>query len=553
MKSKILPIFSLFFVISCFSVDLCAQTKQNTKKNKTEKQTKKDKKQPADTTGNVKKEYIKDNIKETADDIKGDAVGSAKEIGAEITETSKEVLESTKQIYGRVKEETTLWFNDNIKANTVGAYTDTRKQNNHDYGNYLRQDWESYSVKLDEDVFTAPKSEKRTQIDTLVRSNINIQFVEPLLNYKKPVPEGYSKDADILSGVIGNNKIVFDLYGVKMDVFYDPDMSKMGFGKLSYDKIATFWQRLAETKYELCLYDLYELKNKCGLSDWAYYKMIAAVAEKIYPKNKNGERDAFTVFMLNQSGYDARMALIENEEGKKQMVLLLAVYERLYSVPYIDIDGKKYYLFTKLSARQLKKSILSYTKSFAKAIHPVSIRIEAEKFNLPALYERTAGLTYDFRLTQIYNDVPTCQIGVYAEAKAGKILGKYITHRMYLRIDTIGTTQDKIDYITSFVNDNFNISAKKGYAKRCLFVEQVLSLKAGDIRDKAIFKALLIKELLDLPVMLVAYPNYYTLAVASSEIDGLHSFVGPDNLKYTLLDNLSSAELNIEARGVKIK
>ena len=64
------------------------------------------------------------------------------------------------------------------------------------------------------------------------------------------------------------------------------------------------------------------------------------MSEAAYPASMSNEKIALQIFILTQMGFDARAAL-----SGKQLVMLLPFDGTVYERGYIEIDGRRFYIF----------------------------------------------------------------------------------------------------------------------------------------------------------------------------------------------------------------
>ncbi|MDE7101475.1 MAG: hypothetical protein K2O37_01620, partial [Bacteroidales bacterium] len=89
-----------------------------------------------------KGDAVKEQIKDAAIDLKDEIIDQ----GKTLKEQAKEKAGALKESFLNAKETVTEWFNENIKANTVGDFEEIQRQNNHDFSVMVSKEWTEYPL-----------------------------------------------------------------------------------------------------------------------------------------------------------------------------------------------------------------------------------------------------------------------------------------------------------------------------------------------------------------------------------------------------------------------
>ncbi|MEG1498041.1 MAG: hypothetical protein RRX93_02595 [Bacteroidales bacterium] len=456
------------------------------------------------------KEEVKEEFKQVGEDLK--------QTGRELKEQGLSIWSTVKEKALEIKEEAVEFFGTNIKTNVVGAFSDTRRENNQMYCNHLREPWVKYPIKI-----YAPLVYMEAGVDSIDRvslqGSIPITGIKELKTWNTPPidPPGENE-------LISKQNISFECFGVKMSVDLDPTTCRYSAGNLSEKSIAVFWQKLSETRFDIALYQFEELRKKYNLNDWAFYQMLLAASPKVMVKDKVNEQAIWVAFMLNQAGYPARLGRMSL--GKTSKVLLMVpVYEKIYGTPVVEIDGGTYYLFDKLSLKQRTGEIYTYRGTFAMATSPLSLQMQ-QVYNLPKLYEKKGIYAYNERLSEVYKKYPPTQTAIYYTTPLGYILERSFNSKMGRVLDSIveknkalGEAVAKASalvYLMNYLRTQFPLSGKiaEDIAPGTgLFPEEIFAFQGADSRDRSILLAHLCEKFLKLKVVLIEYPLYVVAAV----------------------------------------
>jgi hypothetical protein len=90
--------------------------------------------------------------------------------------------------------------------------------------------------------------------------------------------------------------------------------------------------------YQPIIDSLLSYKAEHQLNDWLYYQLVRRVAQQISPKEENyGRYTFYKWFMLNKSGYDARLAI-----SHQKVIFYVYNNEDISDIPYFMVDGKQF-------------------------------------------------------------------------------------------------------------------------------------------------------------------------------------------------------------------
>lgn len=302
-----------------------------------------------------------------------------------------------------------------------------------------------------------------------------------------------------------------------------------------------------EADYPL-IRELLSLRKSLRLNDWLYYQLIRRTAQELSPKSANYFR--YTIYkwwMLVQSGFDARLRF-----GNNKLLFYVQCEENIYNIPAFRMEGKQYVC---LNYHDYGSRIDFDHESFTLLPLPLipekaaafSYRIsELPSLGAAAYRNRTLQFAYN-RQTYEFTVKVTPQLGplfanypvVDYETCFNTPLSPETYHSLIplLRRTLKGLKPtDGVDYLMHFTRYAFLFEQDTrlyGKEKR-LSPEQTLLFEQSDCEDRAALFFYLVKELYNLPMLVLAYPDHVTVAVKFSKP------VGPgivyNGEKYTLCE-----------------
>ncbi|RYU92565.1 hypothetical protein EWM62_01445 [Mucilaginibacter terrigena] len=283
------------------------------------------------------------------------------------------------------------------------------------------------------------------------------------------------------------------------------------------------------SNYQPIIDSLLGYKQEHQLNDWLYYQLIRRVAQQLSPKETNYARYTFYKwFMLNKSGYDARLALTNNK-------VIFYVYnnEDIRDIPYFMIDGKQFvclnihdYANTNLNDDPpipVNIPIAAATKAFSYKVTLMPDFMPGHDIEKQMSFEYDHK-TYSFKVKlntdqqQAFNNYPGVSFETYFNIPLSKeTYGSLIP---LLKKNMKGMDEKKgVDYLMRFTryaflyeNDNDNFGKEKR-----LSPGETLASNYSDCDDRAALFFYLVKEIYNLPMIAMLYPTHITMAVEFSK------------------------------------
>jgi hypothetical protein len=285
------------------------------------------------------------------------------------------------------------------------------------------------------------------------------------------------------------------------------------------------YSNISNLHYQPVIDSLLSYKAEHRLNDWMYYQLIRRVAQQISPKETNYARYTFYKwFMLNKSGYDARLAL----SGEK---LIFYIYnnEDISDIPYFIVDGKQFvclnihdYAHTNLNddpPMPVNIPVPGASKAFSykvtlmpdfKSEHDIEKEVSFV-YNKKKYYFKVRLNTDQ---EKAFNNYPGVSFETYFNIPLSKeTYGSLIP---ILRKNMKGMDEKKgVDYLMSFTRYAFlyeNDTDNFGREKR-LSPGETLASNFSDCDDRAALFFYLVKEIYNLPMIALLYPTHITMAV----------------------------------------
>lgn len=435
------------------------------------------------------------------------------------------------------EEETASWF-----SKLFGGKKDPEKE--------AQKEAEKKAKKAAKEAKKEEKRRKREQTN----NNLVVQQV-----VAAPAPA--TKQPEPLSEVVpvpekANDYMTFDVFGTQCSVRIG-DNCRIRLAGLSGDNVADALGEFTKPQFDNMLYDCLQERKKHHFSDWAYYQMLLALTDKFYGKHTN-EATLVLGFLYSQSGYKMRYAHDANT-----LYILVSSQYNIFKKSFFYVDGECYYLLDDIG----DDAKLAICKAKFPKESPLSLRISAvQDFSDNPTLERTitSPMNPDFSFTitsnknylAFYETYPSSYTdnnfmtrwAMYANTPLEKGITAQLYPKMKEKLEGM-TPLEKVQQLDWWVQGTVDIKRENPnqgcflYAfdddvwggDRAFFGEETFFYPYCDCEDRSILLSHLVRDLVDLDVVLVYYPGHLAMAVNFPEdIPGDHIML--NGRKFTVCD-----------------
>lgn len=293
----------------------------------------------------------------------------------------------------------------------------------------------------------------------------------------------------------------------------------------SKESIQSFYNQLNSGDYQPVIDTLLAYKEMYGLNDWIFYQLIRAIAQQVAPKADNYYRyTLYKWFLLNKSGYEASLSYTNN-----QLRFYVRSDEEILDIPYYIRNGKQYVC---LNIHDYAGSILQQG-----LFNPVDVSIPEGKkvfsYKVTQLPDFTPAdyivkdIRFDYgnepyhfkvklnkQVNTIFRNYPVVDYASYFNIPLSK--ETYASLIPALKKNIKGMKQKGgVDFLMRFTRNAFLYETDSkifGKEKR-MSPEQTLMNDYSDCDDRAALFFYLVKEIYNLPMIVLLYPTHVTIAV----------------------------------------
>ncbi|MES2702603.1 MAG: hypothetical protein V4649_08195 [Bacteroidota bacterium] len=302
---------------------------------------------------------------------------------------------------------------------------------------------------------------------------------------------------------------------------------------ISAQTIHDFYHEAAATDYHPLVKELLEYKRTHIADDWLYYQLVRKTAQALSPKADNYYRyTLYKWFLLCASGYDATVNIV----GDK-LLLYVQNDEDIYDIPYFKKDGKQYICLNyhdygyNIDFANMKQSNVAV--SVPGAVAKFSYRLtQLPKFSPAEYHEKDLffnyqGSSYRFKIKindevkLLFTNYPVADYKLYINAPLSTETYQSLIPQLKKQVSGL-SVNNGIDYLMHFTRYAFSYTKDYdnfGREKR-LSPEQTLLYEKSDCEDRAALFYCLVKEIYNLPMILLTYPTHVTVAVKLNKPKG---------------------------------
>ena len=466
-------------------------------------------------------------------------------------------------------------------------YNKFRKEILDDYSNYVRKAWKDYKANpavaapKDELVkpMVAPGSEERTaswftkifgknksdaeknktKEKTTVKPAVQTPAVVKVDEVIKPepfIPQAQPQVPAEPREEKANDYMSFTVFGTECKVRIG-DNCRYKLADVSSNTVADAIKTVFPgQQFENMLYDCLQERKRHEFSDWAYYQMLQALTSQFYGKDSN-EGVLVQAFLYSQSGYKMRLA-----HTNDRLYMLAATRHFIFNKQFFVLDGENYFLLSDDTIGQLgiceaafpKESSLSLqiTASQLFADAPTMQRTITSRYNGDFSFTITSNKNYlDFYQTYPSSTVNSNFMTRWA-MYANTPLESGIKDQLYppMKAKLQGLSQkDALQQLLWWMHGEIDLEGKIQNADcflynydesvwgcdRNFFGEETLFYPYCDCEDRSILLSHLVRDLLNLDVVLIHYPGHLAMAVNFTEpVQG--DYVTVEGRKFTVCD-----------------
>lgn len=330
--------------------------------------------------------------------------------------------------------------------------------------------------------------------------------------------------------------------------------------------VKRFYSKLERSDLNRLASEIVHFQEVYNLNGWLTYGLIEKMINEIAIEKPTNYKRLLIWFLLNKTGYDARLAHYEE-------AYFVQVYTKddLYEIPYFEIDNR---IFINISAVKGSKSSyqnkslefyliefrpnptgksLSFDLNQIPIFKPIIINQSIQFWIKGRPQKLTVNL--DKNIIDLMNNYPIVAENEYVFRELSQTLHSSLITQLRTRIEGM-TQKESVQYLLALTRSGFRYQEdieNFGY-NRPMIADEVFYYSSSDCEDRSALFFNLAKELLDLPMIIVSYPDHLTIGIKLDINEGKPLYYKGE--KYTICDPTgpsNSSDIGIYPKGYERK
>lgn len=334
-----------------------------------------------------------------------------------------------------------------------------------------------------------------------------------------------------VTGLSASASVAFSFYGASIELSYDPGKLPRTRLRLEESSLIRGWRWTEQHLCEQLRYDLGWYKDQLRLSDWLYYQLVEQAVGQLLPPSQELQRRMLLAALLYDSGYDIRLVLTRHE-----FLVYVCVNTPLYEVSQFEDAGR---IFCNL--RGIGKPLSERGSSVIMLTVPRNRQGRAFDFTLnswPALPEKPVNrhfnfvyqgadyqlpLTYDASRVELLNNYPVLDEIHFIMSPLSESLSTSLLPQLREYIRGM-PRREQLSFLAALCRTGFaygEVPLSDGRrGQKSMVADELFFYHKSDCEDRTALYFNLIRELINLPMLVIAWEDHVSLAVALEGTDG---------------------------------
>ena len=322
----------------------------------------------------------------------------------------------------------------------------------------------------------------------------------------------------------------FDLpfFAERVTIDYDVTLTVDDPGEVTARNIDRAYAEVRRQPTHSLLTSLLAAKRQYALNDFLFYKLARKSVAVIYEGRNRNAQELTMYGLLIDAGYDARLTYRGQE-------IFVNVYtnEELFEVPIIDVRGRPYANLScidgqcdgrqRLFIHGAQPNPTGKNFSFQLRSWP-KLTAQPKDLNLSFNYQGTLqslDVTFDQTMVEIMKDYPFIHEYCYMETPLSPTLRRSLLPQLREMIAPLNEKQS-LELLASFTRSAFNYKEDNENFGRSkpMVPEELFGYAYSDCEDRSALFYALVRELMDIPMAVIAYDDHLTIAVGTETVPG---------------------------------
>ena len=436
------------------------------------------------------------------------------------------------------------------KDKTISEYRSFQDSVNKEFASHISKTWKEYSVFVGEEPEKEPKPKNIpvAEPNSVPENKVEIEVEEivekPVEIIEEEVVEEITDDIfeeDVTAEASYDNASLFsvDFFNSKIALTDVNVFSEIKLSGTDEKSVSALWSKFADNAYAQTAYQIKNIALNKNINDYGTYLLITKTAQTLFP-NKPNEQVVYTVYLLNQLGFKAKIARTGND-----LIALISVRQLVYKRSYLNYEKDRFYVFTS-NPEEIKNCSSIYTydnlmKNCSKSIDlnfykPLLLGDKVKYVTVKTDDASVINVKINLEDINFFNNYPHTEMQVYANAEMNDEINNALLGTLSKQIEGKSGV-DAVNYLLDFIYASCEYKTdgeQFGYEKP-MFCEETLYYPYSDCEDNSILFSYLVRKLLGFDVVLLDYPGHIATAVKiPGEVNG--SYLQLEDGKYIVCD-----------------
>lgn len=289
-------------------------------------------------------------------------------------------------------------------------------------------------------------------------------------------------------------------------------------------QVEEFYHALNRKNYQVLLKNLQVEKARLALNDWLFYELMKKSVDAIFYNYSKNHRTLVNWFLLAKAGYDPRITYL-----KSTLFLNIYTEDDLFEIPIIKEGGRPLANLSSIHGNEGKALKMLYVCSFIPNGRGKKFSFNLDK--LPSLKpvisqkkvafetresEFEINVRFDETVVNLMRHYPFIAEHKYLEIPLSETLANSIIP-IVKKITKDKSWKESLEIIASLTRTGFAYKTdEEVYGKsKPMVAEEIFHYRFSDCEDRSALFYAIAKEVVDLPMIAIAFPDHITIAVAT--------------------------------------
>lgn len=303
------------------------------------------------------------------------------------------------------------------------------------------------------------------------------------------------------------------------------------------------YREMESTSYRPFVDQMLQIKSTYNLNGWLYFKLMNETIQKLYPNYSDNIHTLYTWFYLSKSGFDVRLT-----HKHRRLYIQGFTMDELYEIPYFQLGKRKFVNLTAIITKRFPRSMEFYLVEFIPNERGKPMTFDLANFPTlsPQIISRQINfkwrnkdlqlnLKLDKTIIDLMKTYPMFDERYYLETPLSKTLYNSLIPQLK-NIIKGKTTKETIQILLAFTRSAFPYKEDSDYfgKNKPMISDEVIFYAYSDCEDRSALFYNLVKDLVQLPMIIVAYSDHLTIGVQLAETIGKPLYFG--SRRYTICD-----------------